>query len=334
MSCTLITGGSGFIGYHFQQTLDQKTIVNLDLVAPQFSYGSRYVQGDIRDPECLRKALRAAPIKQILCLAAEHKDFGISRPDYFRTNEHGTQVICDAATAADIDTIIFFSSVAVYGGLSGPSTELTRPAPDLPYGESKLAGEKVLEKWASEDPARRVLIIRPTVVFGERNFANMLRLIIQVDSNRYAHIGAADNIKSVAYVKNLVAATMYARARLEPGVHVFNYADGPQMSVRAIADTIADALKRRRPATLPYAVACPIGWAFDAAIKVTGRDLPISTARIRKALTETHHTAQKIHTLGFTPRFSSVEGLRRMVEWYTHEKAAHRAPVPGGTAGG
>ena len=58
-----------------------------------------------------------------------------------------------------------------------------------------------------------------------------------------------------------------------------------------------------------------MGIPFDLAIKITGKDLPISTNRVKKFCTETYHTADKIITRGYKPKFDNVEGLKAMVEW-------------------
>lgn len=312
----LMPGGSGFIGSHFHEILDNSKIINLDLLAPKWNLDSTYEKGDIRELDSVDEILSRHKCDTIINLAAEHKDFGLAREDYFRTNELGTQVLCNAASKHGINTFVFFSSVAVYGNNQTPSTVEMPPNPNLPYGESKLAGEKVLKAWASEDANRKVLIIRPALVYGERNVANMYRLIDQINRGRYFHIGKGENVKSIAYVKNIVDVTTKLLKDLKPGVHIYNYADSPHLTSRKIAETIAGALKKKNPITLPYPLVTAMGLPFDLAIKVTGKDLPISTARIKKFCTETYHKADKVATVGYQPKFTNVEGLQNMVAWY------------------
>lgn len=316
----LLTGGSGFIGGHFHQAIPNEKLVNLDLEKPAFTHGARFVQGDIRVKEDVKRAIQGNGIKTILSLAAKHHDFGIGHAEYFDTNEDATRVICDAATEFGVNEIVFYSSVAVYGLRPEISTEKLPPAPDAPYGASKLAGEKVLEKWASEQPGRKVLIMRPTLVFGRNNMANMRNLIVQIDSGLYFHLGKADNVKSIAYVENLVQATLFLIERMKPGVAVYNYADEPQLTTRQIGETIAAALGRKIRFTLPKTLGIMMGIPFDLLIKVTGKNLPISSARIKKLGTPTHHSAQKIFSEGFKPSFTTIDGLQKMVKWYKSSK--------------
>lgn len=313
------TGASGFIGSHFHQVLPNQNVVNMDINEPKFSHSAHYIKGDIRKKEDIGLALSNHAVDTIISLAAEHKDFGITEEGYFKTNEYGTKVLCEVATKFGIKKIIFYSSVAVYGANKTPSVETTQPNPNLPYGASKLAGEKVLYEWAVEDSERSVVIIRPAVVYGERNVANMFRLIEQIKAGRYFHIGEGRNVKSIAYVQNLVQATLFLMDRMKPGVEVYNYADQPQLSSRQIATIISQSLKNKKPITLPYWMVYAMAIPFDIAIKLTGKDLPISTNRVKKFCTETFHKADKILETGFIPPYSNEQGLQNMVKWLNSE---------------
>jgi nucleoside-diphosphate-sugar epimerase len=316
MRSILLTGGSGFIGGHFHNYLPHDQLVNLDLEDPKSKVQSLFVKGDIRIEADVERAIKGSNIETIIALAAKHHDFGIGHQEYFDTNEDGTRVVCKVASANGIKNIIFYSSVAVYGMAQAISTELSEPRPESPYGASKLAGEKVLREWASEDERRSVLIIRPTVVYGENNVANMYSLIKQIDSGFYFHIGRADNVKSIAYVENLVNATLFLMNRMRPGFNVYNYADEPQLTSREIAEVIAAELGKKIKITLPLSIALILGFPFDLAIRITGKNLPISTARIKKLNTETRHSAAKIFKEGFKAQFTTIEGLKKMVAWF------------------
>ncbi len=316
----LITGGSGFIGTHFHNYIPNNELINLDINEPAFNQQSIFVKGDIRKESDVRKAIEGRNIKSIISLAAKHHDFGIGHDEYFDTNEDGTRILCQVAGEFNIFEIIFYSSVAVYGIREDVSHEEMAPKPDSPYGASKLAGEKVLEEWAKQDPKRKVLIIRPTLVFGSNNRANMFNLIRQIDSGFYFHLGKADNIKSLAYVENLVSCTLYLKDKMRPGFSIYNYADEPQLTTREIANTIAGYLGKKIRLKLPKSIGIMLGLPFDAFINITGKNLPISSSRIKKLSTSTHHSAKKVFSLGFKPKFSVKDGLKIMVDWYQSQK--------------
>lgn len=311
----LIVGGSGFIGSHLEKELSAHKVINMDLVEPKFDALSIFKHGDIRNKNDIQSVLEEFNVDLIINLAAEHKDFGVEREEYFATNEHGMKNLLEAAGDKGINDIVFYSSVAVYGDNPVPSEESTQPNPSNDYGASKLAAEKVIESWVGADEMRKVLVIRPAVVYGERNTANVYRLIKQVDSGLYFNVGKADNIKSMAYVKNLVAATVFLAERMIVGIDVYNYADQPHMNVRQIGDTIASALGKRGPITLPYSLLYLAALPFDLLIRISGRDLPISTNRVRKLSTATQHLANKVLQAGYEPKFTNEQGIKNMISW-------------------
>lgn len=332
----LVTGGSGFIGRHLGAALARSgaEVVNLDLVAPPLpSVYVRSLQGDVRDPGCVRAALTDCSL--VVHLAAAHHDFGIAEQTFHDVNEGGTRVLCAELARAGVSRALFFSSVAVYGDAGTEPDEDTPPAPLTPYGASKLAAERVLADWSAQAAGRRALVLRPSVVFGEHHFANVYALVRQIESGRYLQVGAGGNRKSLAWVHNVVDAVLHLLARDEPvAFRVYNYADKPDLSSAEIAREIHAALGRepsrvRLPLPLALALAAPI----DALSALTGRDLAVSRARIRKlAQAQTVYAAHRIRETGFVPRTDLRDALRRMVDWYVREgrglsPRVHRPPA-------
>ena len=319
---TLITGGSGFIARYFIERLraDGQELTLIDSVPWVPPDGVRFVRGDVRDAAAVRRAATGA--SRVLHLAAAHHDAGIAHDTYFGVNEEGARVLADAMTAEGIRDLCFFSSAAVYGAAPAPRHETTIPEPESPYGASKLAAERVFAAWTSGDAARRTLVLRPTVVFGPRNFANMYSLIRQIDRHLFLTVGSGRNVKSLAYVENLVdAALVLWSGPSRAAFDVYNFAEKPDLTSRQITETIFHALGRRPPRlALPMTLALAAGLPFDLVSALTGRDLPISRARIRKfAGAETRFEADKLAATGFRPAVSLRDGLERTVRWYLAE---------------
>lgn len=319
----LITGGSGFIARYFHELFTPRgvEISILDLVKPEWDIGrAAFHQGDVRDPAAVRKAMQGCDA--VLNLAAAHHDFGIEHDTYYDVNERGSKAVCDAMDELNIRKACFYSTVAVYGSAPEPHHEDAPTNPSSPYGGSKLAGEKVFAAWASKGEGRTCLVIRPTVTFGPRNFANMYSLIRQIYSGKYFQVGPGTNIKSLSYVENIVAATAYLWDR--PGAkpfEVFNYIDKPDLTSRQIGETIYAALDRRPPGfAVPMWLAMLGGLPFDIVIALTGKNLPISTARIKKLFsTQTKFEADKVAAAGFKAAIPLAEGIKRMTQWYARE---------------
>lgn len=323
-SRVVILGGGGFIGRHFLEALRRRDVevVIVDSLQPRFALGpgEKARIGDIRDPDTFENLFQ--PGDRVLHLAAAHHDFGLTRATFFAVNAHGSHLLAQAAEKAGVSEICFLSSVAVYGAGSGDHAETDSCAPRSNYGESKLAAEQVLTRWASGSADRRLLILRPSMTFGEHNFANMYGLIAQIRSGRYLSVGDGSNRKSIGYVGNLVQATlqMWAREDRRP-VETFNYADKPDLTSRQLEAVIARCLGRPLPPLrLPFSLARILVAPFDAMSHVTGRDLGISLDRVKKfAVDETVYNCDRIFSSGFRPAYSLEEGIQRTVEWYLRE---------------
>jgi nucleoside-diphosphate-sugar epimerase len=317
MTMILLTGNAGFIGRYLTTALlkSGNEIRGLDInPRKDIERGLTQIDGNILDKETVRKAMTGA--ESVIHLAAEHKDFGLVKEQYYKTNVEGTKVLLNIAAKTGVAKFVFYSSVAVYGAQSS-TTEETTPLPSNPYGASKFAAEKEVIRWAEEDKRRTAIIVRPTVVFGPNSKANIFRLIRQICDGKFIMVGNGDNIKSVAYVENLVDATFYLMDHCSTGINIYNYADEPHMQTRELVSMIRTVAGRKSSKFyIPLNLAVAGGFGFDILGKITGIDFPINTARMRKFTMPTYHQAAKIRSFGFKPQFSIETGLQRHIEWY------------------
>ena len=138
-------------------------------------------------------------------LAAEHKDNVKPISKYYETNVQGTKNVLKIMDEVGCQKLIFTSSVAIYGlNKINPKEEFI-PDPFNHYGKSKLEAEKIIHEWYMKNPdGKHVTIVRPTVIFGEKNRGNVYNLLNQICSGRFAVIGNGSNKKSMAYVGNVV----------------------------------------------------------------------------------------------------------------------------------
>ncbi len=320
----LVIGSEGFIGGYLTRDLLNRgdEVIGLDSgQADQPRSGYELIRGDLMDTDALRRAAEGADM--VINLAAKHHDFGISRDDFFLINEEGTRKILNVLSELGIGKFIFFSSVAVYGDLDHCSNEDCVPNPANDYGESKWAAEKLIQAWVADDPKREVLVIRPTVVYGPHNYANMYRLIDMIYKRRFFFVGKGDNIKTVSYVENLSAAVVFLMDRMKPGMDVYNYADEPHYTSAQIVRFITDSLGRKPYEWhLPLKPILMVTGLVDVLAKVTGINFPITANRIYKINAVTWHGAGKLRRLGFEPQVTVEEGLRRMVAWYREKICA------------
>ena len=320
VSSVAIIGGAGFVGSRLASALRDagRRVVVVDVTEPDGG-AVDYRRADVREGGALKAALEGCDA--VYNLAAVHRDDIKPASLYESVNVAGAHNVCAACREIGIDRLIFSSSVAVYGNAADDVTEEREPAPASPYGMSKLRAEQVQREWQQEEPASRSLVVvRPTVVFGEGNRGNVYQLLRQIMSGRFVMVGSGENRKSMAYVGNLSAFLVRALG-LGTGCHMFNYVDKPDLSMGELVDIVTETVGRGPMAgvRVPYAVGFLGGLLCDVASAVTGRKLPVSAIRVRKFCSSTTFSAHKLEATGFRPSIGLREAL---VATIRHELAA------------
>ncbi len=307
----LVTGGSGFVGTNLIGDLLSQghEVLNYD-IEPSEGYAELTQINDVRDCETLTRSSQG--VDAIVHLAAEHRDDVRPTALYYDVNVNGAECVVKAAERNGVDTIVFTSSVAVYGLDGGIPNEASPVRPFNDYGRSKHKAEQVFKRWADADPARRLVIVRPCVVFGENNRGNVYTLLKQIDSGRFLAIGAGQNRKSMAYVKN-VSHFLVRCLQLDSGFHIFNYADSPDLTTTELIELTRTMLGKKRPPRIPYALGLAGGYLFDFMAGLTGKTFPISSVRVRKFCADTRISTQQVQALGIKPVYSLKDGLHRMI---------------------
>lgn len=313
----LVTGSQGFIGsYLVRSLLDAgHSVRGLDKSvkhSPQGGY--EVINSSILNGEATLRAMD--DVECIIHLAAEHKDQGISKEQYFQVNQIGTHVLLECATEAGVVKIIFFSTVAVYGG-SGAADEGKLPQPTNNYGASKLAAEAEIAIWTAEGPDRKAVVIRPSVVFGPSNYANIYRLIKKISDGEFWWPGHGRNVKSVAYVENLVSATLFLMDRMPSGIAYYNYSDEPQHTMKELVNLIAEKAEQQISRFyFPFTIVLAGVGLLELIGRVIKLQSQITVDRLRKFCQHTEYPAEKIRSLGFRQPFSLEEGIAKTVGWY------------------
>ncbi len=151
----LVTGGAGYIGSVIVARLTARghgVVVYDDLFRGHSAAvpdGVPLVRGDVRDAAAVRAALEDGGCEAVVHMAAlAEVGESVTEPDWYRSvNEEGTAAVVQAAVAAGADRLVFSSTAAVYGAPERtPIDEDDALAPANPYGETKLAGERLLQQ--------------------------------------------------------------------------------------------------------------------------------------------------------------------------------------------
>lgn len=281
-----LVGGLGFVGTRLAKRLSLSKsnfrILDLDVKDQK----ENLFQANIENPETL---VNLNGTSAIIHLAAVHRDDIKPISRYDDVNVTGTLNICNAADQYDIKKIIFTSSVAVYGFANPGTDEEGDPNFFNDYGRTKYEAEKVLIKWQKKEPLKRTLVIvRPTVIFGEGNRGNVFNLLNQVAKKRFVMIGNGKNKKSMAYVEN-VAAFLEHSLSFSPGIHLYNYIDKPDLDMNSLISMARELLFSKSGVGLRFPVwmAFLVGYFFDFISMIFNKTFNISSIRVKKFISTT-----------------------------------------------
>lgn len=316
MNVTMI-GASGFVGTRLLGLLKESgesyQLKNIDL-QPSHFFNDLTIIGDVRSQEQMDKELAGSDI--VILLAAQHRDDVSPISLYYDTNVGGMEKTLKAMEKNGVKRIIFFSSVAVYG-LNKKNPDEDHPKdPFNHYGKSKWQAEQVLQEWHKTHPDWNVNIIRPTVIFGERNRGNVYNLLKQISSGKFLMVGNGNNKKSMAYVGNIVAFVKYMIDKCTTGYNVFNYIDKPDFTMNDLVNHVEKVLGKHIPSThFPYWLGMFGGYCFDLLAFITRKKLTISSVRVKKFCATTEFNATKVQKTGFKPPYTLGEGLARTLEF-------------------
>lgn len=310
-----IIGGSGFIGTRLSCRLFEKTEINFQIIdlIESLQFPEHYKYGDVNSLADLSNSLRA---DAIINLAAEHRDDVHPVSLYQKVNVDGAKNVCELARLHNINKIVFTSSVAVYGFAPIGTNESGSITPFNDYGRTKWEAEQVYKQWQSSDPQNRTLvIIRPTVVFGERNRGNVFNLLRQIASGKFIMVGDGLNCKSMAYVENVAAFLEYA-LNFKPGVHIYNYIDKPDFTMNALVAQVNKLLGKSAEIKfrLPFSLGLLIGSGFDLVAKITRKKFPISAIRVKKFCANSVYESA-IESTGFIPPVPLLEAIEKTVRF-------------------
>ncbi len=307
-----IIGAAGFVGSRLCNRLENNSIF-FEKYDIKSNDNLNILSLDIEEAETLDQL---DDIDTIINLAAVHRDdiYPLSR--YDDVNVQGSVNICKAARKHCINKIIFTSSVAIYGFAPEGTNESGEPNYFNDYGRTKYLAEQIYKEWQAEDPENRTLVIvRPTVIFGEGNRGNVYNLLKQIASGRFVMFGNGKNRKSMAYVKNVVAFLEYSLS-FEPGLHIYNYIDKPDFDMNTLVSEVRKKLfgKNNVGLRFPAFLGIAIGHFADVITKVTGKSLPVSSIRVKKFMGTTHF-ASSVAESGFIPPVSLEKGLARTLNY-------------------
>ena len=330
MGCAVIFGGTGFIGTFFAVHLmgtgrytkvylydrerleDKKFPYRRKLIAATANI--EIVIGDVREdiswtPE--------EPVSLIANFAAVHREPGHEPVEYYETNLKGAENVTAWAERVGCSDLIFTSSISPYGISESTKDESTLPVPLTAYGGSKLAAEKIHLAWqAANASGRRLVIVRPGVVFGPGEGGNVTRLVKAVRGGYFSYMGNRDTRKAGIYVKELCNAIWWVYQRQQAvgeKVSLFNGSMNPGPSIQEYVQAVsAVAGVKRFVPSIPYGLLLGVSYGLEIIAKPLKISHPFSPVRIRKLVRSNNILPSFLVKNGYSYKYTLEQAL---VDW-------------------
>ena len=261
----LVCGGAGYIGSHVTRALidSGEDVIVLDNLqtghVDAVHEKAKLVLGDLRDDEFMERVFSENKIDGVIDFAAfSLVGESVSEPlKYFENNFYGTLCLLKAMRKHNVNKIVFSSTAATYGEPENiPILETDKTFPTNPYGESKLAVEKML-KWCDKAYGIKYTALRYFNVAGAHPEGNigedhdpeshLIPIILQVALGKREHIGIFGDdyptedgtcIRDYIHVMDLADAHILALKRLNNGGDsaIFNLGNGEGFSVKQVIE--------------------------------------------------------------------------------------------------
>ena len=318
MKPTLVTGASGFIGWHVARLLTERGQKVRALVRPTSALREVEVErvaGDLRDAGSLDRAV--AGCGRVFHVAADYRLWARHSQELYESNVEGTRNLLEAARKHGVERFIYTSTVGCigvpHGGLGDETVPVTLDEMTGAYKRSKFLAERVaLDFAASGFP---VVVVNPTAPVGEHDVKPTPTGKIVLDFLKGAMPAFIDTGLNVVDVRDTAEAHLLASERGRPGERYIVGCEN--LTLAEILQKLARLTGKQAPRVkLPYAVAYAAGVVTTGWARVTGRPPLAPLDAVRMAKKKMFVSTEKARReLGFAP--GPVDAaLGRAVEWF------------------
>jgi len=317
----IIFGGSGYIGsnmvsFFLENNVFSKYII-CDIKEIQgFEKQSNvsYEKIDVRQPINLELGDFDKSNSWVFNFAAVHREPGHEYKEYFDTNISGAENVNKFASIADIQNIFFTSSIAPYGRSLDQRSEKSDLYPETAYGISKAMAELIHKEWLNQDANRRLVIVRPSVIFGPKDPGNVFRMIKSLKKGTFILPNGGNVIKGYGYIYGLLESIMFTISKSDKLI-TYNYAENPVVPLKAMVSIVKKELGYKRPTlSLPIFVLVVLAYFLQIISKIFGKKTDIHPVRVKKAAFPTNIKPQYLIDNNFEFKYNFSNALKHWKE--------------------
>ena len=319
MKPTLVTGATGFLGWHVtRQLLDRGDSVRVLVRDPKRLReldGVEAVRGDLRDAESLSKAVQGCAL--VFHVAADYRLWSRDPNELYRSNVQGTRNVLNEARRAGVERVVYTSTVGCIGvpekGVGNENNPVSLDDMVGTYKRSKFLAEKVALEFAAN--GFPVVIVNPTAPIGDHDFKPTPTGRIVVDYLRRRMPAFMDTGLNVVDARDTAHGHLLACERGKAGERYILGCEN--MTLRQIFAVLERISGVKAPTVeIPYAAALLAGYFSTAWARVSGSEprAPLEGVRMaKKKMFVTHEKARR--ELGFDPG-PAEDALKRAAGWF------------------
>ncbi|MCB0207763.1 MAG: NAD-dependent epimerase/dehydratase family protein [Anaerolineae bacterium] len=318
-ACALVTGGTGAIGPKLVRQLVTSGY-RVKVLARQLPPSGLLpanvdvIQGDIGDKPLLEAAM--VGVDYVFHLAAK---LHINNPpdhliaEYERINVEGTCCVVEAALAAQVQRLVFFSTISVYGPSYNQTlaTEQSLPNPQSLYAQTKYRAEQIVlsARRSRQEPALGV-VLRLGAVYGARVKGNYARLVTALHRKRFMLIGSGQNRRTLVHERDVIEAALLAAESPQAAGQIYNVTDGDTPTFNQIVIAICQSMGQPVPRWhLPEGPVRFLVHMAEQGFHWAGQTPPIGHHTLDKLMEDVAVSGEKIQEeLGFRPNFDLYTG--------------------------
>ncbi|MGA2715855.1 MAG: hopanoid-associated sugar epimerase [Bryobacteraceae bacterium] len=315
---TLVTGASGFVGWHVARLLIERghrvrALVRASSGVPELEV--ERVTGDLRDPASLERAVAGCGL--VLHVAADYRLWSKNPGDLYHSNVDGTRNMLSAAQAAGVERFVYTSTVGCMGippgGIGDESQPVSLADMTGAYKRSKFLAEQAALEFARD--GFPVVIVNPTAPMGDHDFKPTPTGQIVLDFLNGAMPMFIDTGLNIVSVRDVAMGHVLA---CEKGRVGERYILGSEnMTLGQILGELAKITGTKAPSfQLPYFVAWSAGFATTAWASLTGMPPRVPLEAVRMAKTKmwvSHEKASR--ELGYSPA-PARQALADAAAWF------------------
>ena len=325
----LVTGGGGFLGFAVVQRLrsrgDDVRSFSRSHYPSLAALGVEQAAGDLADAGAVAAAVRGCDI--VYHVAAKAGVWGPYQ-DYYSANVVGTENVIVACRTEGVRKLVYTSSPSVV--FDGKPMEGVDESVHYPPAKQYLTSYPLTKSLAEQavlkanGPDLATVALRPHLIWGPGDPHLIPRLLARARAGQLRIVGSGQNKVDAVYVDNAADAHLLAGDRLDPesaaAGKAYFITNGEPINLWVFINRILGAaglqpVTRRVPARMAYFAGMVLEWQHRL-LRKSGE--PRMTRFVAQELAHSHwfDIAAARRDLGYEPKVSIDEGLKRMAEWF------------------